>query len=185
MAQIKPSKSVLKRMAELESKCLDLENQLVIVQAERNTYKEKYEDILVENIRLQDALKEIRERLRRHEPIEPQVEEENVEDAGEEQADVPADCFAGLPLKVSVIGGTSAWQAKVADRHPGFKLIGSSKNFDGDKLSGTDILVINTNAVSHACTQKARSEVDRGAEVLIISSNNLDILDRKIQALLT
>ena len=96
----------------------------------------------------------------------------------------PQDCFADLPLKVAVIGGTDAWQAKVAERHPGFKIIGSSKNFDRDKLSGTDILVINTNAVSHACTQKAKGEVDRGTEILIISSNNLDILDKKIQALL-
>ena len=184
MAQTKPPKSALKRLAELEGKCLDLENQLAVVQAERNNYKEKYEDILVENIRLQDSLKEIRERLRRHEPIEPQVVEEIVEEAEEECEEVLADCFADLPLKVAVIGGTDAWQAKVAERHPGFKIIGSSKNFDRDKLSGTDILVINTNAVSHACTQKAKGEVDRGTEILIISSNNLDILDKKIQALL-
>ena len=185
MAQTKPPKSALKRLAELEGKCLDLENQLAVVQAERNNYKEKYEDILVENIRLQDSLKEIRERLRRHEPIEPQVVEEIAEEAAEEECeDVSADCFADLPLKVAVIGGTDAWQAKVAERHPGFKIIGSSKNFDRDKLAGTDILVINTNAVSHACTQKAKGEVDRGTEILIISSNNLDILDKKIQALL-
>lgn len=186
MAQTKPPKSALKRLAELESKCLDLENQLAIVLAERNGYKEKYENILVENIRLQDMLKEFRERLRRHEPIEPQAVEEIVEEAEDEleSEEVLADCFADLPLKVAVIGGTDAWQAKVAERHPGFKIIGSSKNFDRDKLSGTDILVINTNAVSHACTQKAKGEVDRGTEILIISSNNLDILDKKIQALL-
>ena len=103
------------------------------------------------------------------------------EEGGEE---IRAVCSAGLPWKVAVIGGTDTWQAKVAERHPGFKIIGSSKNFDRDKLSGTDILVINTNAVSHACTQKAKGEVDRGTEILIISSNNLDILDKKIQALL-
>ena len=184
MAQTKPPKSALKRLAELESKCLELENQLAVVQAERNGYKEKYEDILLENIRLQDTLKEIRERLRRHEPIEPQPVAEIIEEVAEEAEEVPADCFADLPLKVAVIGGTDAWQAKVAERHPGFKIIGSSKNFDRDKLSGTDILVINTNAVSHACTQKAKGEVDKGTEVLIISSNNLDILDRKIRDLL-
>ena len=185
MAQAKPPKSALKRLAELEDKCLELENQLAVAQAERNGYKAKYEDILLENIRLQDTLKEIRERLRRHEPIEPQPVEEIAEEAAVEDAgEVPADCFADLPLKVAVIGGSDAWQAKVAERHPGFKIIGSSKNFDRDKLSGTDILVINTNAVSHACTQKAKGEVDRGTEVLIISSNNLDILDRKIRDLL-
>ena len=47
MAQTKPPKSALKRLAELEGKCLDLENQLAVVQAERNNYKEKYVDILV------------------------------------------------------------------------------------------------------------------------------------------
>ena len=185
MAQAKPPKSALKRLAELESKCLELENQLAVAQAERNGYKAKYEDILLENIRLQDTLKEIRERLRRHEPIEPQPVEEIAEEvAVEDVEEVSADCFADLPLKVAVIGGSDAWQVKVAERHPGFKIIGSSKNFDRDKLSGTDILVINTNAVSHACTQKAKGEVDRGTEVLIISSNNLDILDRKIRDLL-
>ena len=47
MAQTKPPKSALKRLAELESKCLDLENQLAIVLAERNGYKEKYENIIL------------------------------------------------------------------------------------------------------------------------------------------
>ena len=93
-------------------------------------------------------------------------------------------CLMQKSLKIAVIGGTEAWQAKVVARHPGFKIIGSNKNFDRDKLAGTDILVINTNAVSHACTQKAKSEVSKGAEVLSISTNNLDILDQKINALL-
>ena len=183
MAQTKPPKSALKRLAELETICADLENQLAVLQAERDSYKEKYEDILVENIRLQEKLTEVRERLRKHEPL---VEKPVAEDVPEEeaQAEEDVDCFAGLPLKVAVIGGTEAWQAKVVARHPGFKIIGSNKNFDRDKLAGTDILVINTNAVSHACTQKAKSEVSKGAEVLSISTNNLDILDQKINALL-
>ena len=101
MAQTKPPKSALKRLAELEGKCLDLENQLAVVQAERNIYKEKYEDILLENIRLQDSLKEIRERLRRYEPIEQQAVEEIAEEAAEEEfEEVLTDCFAdcGFPL---------------------------------------------------------------------------------------
>ena len=115
-----------------------------------------------------------------------EVDENDLSAVAEETVAVeePQDCFADLPFKVAVIGGTEAWQAKVAERHPLFKIVGSSKNFDRDKLAGTDILVINTNAVSHACTQKAKGEVDRGTEILIISSNNLDILDKKIQALL-
>ena len=183
MAQTKPPKSALKRLAELETICADLENQLAVLQAERDGYKEKYEDILVENIHLQEKLTEVRERLRKHEPL---VEKPVAEDVPEEeaQAEEDVDCFAGLPLKVAVIGGTEAWQAKVMARHPGFKIIGSNKNFDRDKLAGTDILVINTNAVAHACTQKAKSEVSKGAEVLSISTKNLDILDQKINALL-
>lgn len=186
MAQTKAPKSALKRLAELETLCADLENQLAIAQAERDSYKEKYEDTLLGNIRLQDDLKETRERLRKYEPLEPQAAEEVPEEAAAEaeQEEAVTDCFADLPLKVSVIGGTPAWQAKVAERHPGFKIIGSNKNFDRDKLMGTDILVINTNAVSHACTQKAKGEVDKGAMVLSISTNNLDILDKKISELL-
>ena len=104
------------------------------------------------------------------------------EDAEPEEGEL--DAFADLPLKIAVIGGTDAWQAKVMERHPGFKVIGSSKNFDRDKLIGTDILVINTNAVSHACTQKAKGEVDKGTEILTISTNNLEILDKKIMDIL-
>ena len=184
MAQTKPPKSALKRLAELETICADLENQLAVLQAERDSYREKYENILVENIRLQEKLTEVRERLRKHEPLVEKPVAEDVPEEEEAQAEEDVDCFAGLPLKVAVIGGTEAWQAKVVARHPGFKIIGSNKNFDRDKLAGTDILVINTNAVSHACTQKAKGEVDRGTEVLIISSNNLDILDKKIMNLL-
>lgn len=186
MAQAKPPKSALKRLAELEVRCVELENELAIAQAERDSYREKYEDALLNGIRLQEKLQEMRERLRRYEPLTEKkaVVDEAAVSAESEAAQEEVDVFADLPLKVAVIGGTDAWQAKVAERHPGFKIIGSSKNFDRDKLSGTDILVINTNAVSHACTQKAKREVDRGTEVLIISSNNLEILDRKINALI-
>ena len=75
--------------------------------------------------------------------------------------------------------GRPKWQSAIRSL-----IVGSSKNFDRDKLGGTDILVINTNAVSHACTQKARGEVDKGTVVLSISTNNLEILDKKIMALL-
>lgn len=185
MNSSKAPKSALKRLAELERICAELSTQVESLTAERNGYKEKYEDILLENIRLQETVKEYRERLRRHEPIvmkEEAVAEEAAQEPEETEED--ADSFADLPLKVAVIGGSDAWQAKVMERHPGFKVIGSSKNFDRDKLSGTDILIINTNAVSHACTQKAKGEVDRGTEILTISTNNLDILDKKIMAIL-
>ena len=182
----KAPKSALKRLAELERICAELSAQVESLTAERNGYRGKYEDILLENIRLQEMMTEYRERLRRHEPIV--MKEEIVAEAPDQEMAEPeddVDCFADLPLKVSVIGGSDAWQAKVMERHPGFKVIGSSKNFDRDKLSGTDILVINTNAVSHACTQKAKGEVDKGTEILTISTNNLEILDKKIMAILS
>lgn len=184
MVQTKSPKRVLKRLTEMEMMCVDLENQLSVLQTERDNYKEKYEDILVENIRLQEKLTDIRERLRKHEPLVEKEEAGEVMEEEEVQMEEERDCFAELPLKVAIIGGTEAWQAKVVARHPYFKMIGSNKNFDRDKLAGTDILVINTNAVSHACTQKAKGEVSKGAEVIIISTNNLDILDQKIHALL-
>ncbi|SHK60773.1 hypothetical protein SAMN05216582_10957 [Selenomonas ruminantium] len=188
MPQTNPRKGVLKRLAELEKLCEGLTVQVEELTAERNRYRENYEDTLVENIRLQEKLTEIRERLRQYEPLEVKetvpMEVASADTLVAVEESLAVDCFADLPLKVAVIGGTDAWQAKVMERHPGFKVIGSSKNFDRDKLSGTDILVINTNAVSHACTQKAKGEVDRGTEVLTISTNNLDILDKKIMAIL-
>ena len=186
MASDKPPKVILKRLAELERTCENLSSQLEMLVAERDNFKRKYEDILLENIRLQENMKEYRERLRRYEPIErkEEVVEEPEEALQAEEEEAIADMFADLSLKIAVIGGSEAWQAKVMERHPGFKVIGSNKNFDRDKLSGTDILVINTNAVSHACTQKAKGEVDKGAEILTISTNNLDILDKKIMMIL-
>ena len=186
MASDKPTKSVLKRLAELESLCEALTGQVETLTAERNGFKLKYENILLENIRLQEKMTEYRERLRRHEPIEPKEKaEEAAEELPVEPEETETDLFADLPLKIAVIGGSDAWQTKLMDRHPGFKVIGSSKNFDRDKLSGTDILVINTNAVSHACTQKAKGEVDKGTEIITISTNNLEILDKKIMAILS
>ena len=188
MPQTNPRKGVLRRLAELETLCEGLTAQVETLTAERNRYRENYEDILVENIRLQEKLTEVRERLRQYEPLSvKEPEQDAAAEMPEPAVEVreAVDCFADLPLKVAVIGGTDAWQAKVTERHPGFKVIGSSKNFDRDKLGGTDILVINTNAVSHACTQKAKGEVDRGTEVLTISTNNLEILDKKIMDILS
>ena len=185
--QENPRKGVLKRLEELERLCTALQAENEELRRENTNYKTRYQDSVVESIRLQEQLTELRDRLRKYEPLTVKAESETDLSAVEEEPaaeEEPQDCFADLPFKVAVIGGTEAWQAKVAERHPLFKIVGSSKNFDCDKLSGTDILVINTNAVSHACTQKAKGEVDKGTMVLSISTNNLEILDKKIMSLL-
>ena len=69
MASNQPPRSALKRLAELERICEDLTGQVETLTAERNAFKVRYEDILLENIRLQEKMTEYRERLRRHEPI--------------------------------------------------------------------------------------------------------------------
>ncbi len=185
--QENPRKGVLKRLEELEMLCASLQAETEELRRENNHYKTSYQDVVLEKIRLQEIISDLRERLRKYEPLTVKTVEEAEPSAQELEVpatEKPQDCLADLPFKVAVIGGTDAWQAKVAERHPQFKIVGSSKNFDRDKLGGTDILVINTNAVSHACTQKAKGEVDKGTVVLSISTNNLEILDKKIMALL-
>lgn len=82
-------------------------------------------------------------------------------------------------LAIFVVGGSEAWQRKAAERFPYMRFVGNEKNFDDAPLHAADVLVINTNAVSHAATEKAKRAA-KGAVLVLTSTNNLDIVHKKI-----
>ena len=58
--------------------------------------------------------------------------------------------------------------------------LGSEKNFDRFALAQADYVIINTNAVSHACTEKAKNAAPKSASIIMTSNNNLHLLQRKL-----
>ena len=82
-------------------------------------------------------------------------------------------------LAIFVVGGSISWQRKAAERFPYMRFVGNEKNFDDAPLHAADVLVINTNAVSHAATEKAKRAA-KGAVLVLTSTNNLDIVHKKI-----
>ena len=92
-------------------------------------------------------------------------------------------------LTVSVIGGSPTWQKKAAEVFPYLRFLGN-QDFDGAKLMTTDILLVNTNHVSHACTKKAVDlATAQSAEICYTSKHNLtqiaELLCKRIQAVLS
>ncbi len=82
-------------------------------------------------------------------------------------------------LAIFVVGGSISWQRKAVERFPYMRFVGNEKNFDDAPLHAADVLVINTNAVSHAATEKAKRAA-KGAVLVLTSTNNLDIVHKKI-----
>lgn len=152
---------------------------------QKEDYVHKYQDAISEKIALSDKISELREELRKKtkaleaQTVQEVVEEEPVAVTEEELAE--KDIFADTNLKIAVAGGTDSWRAKVIARHPKFKDIGNSKGFDTQKLNDVDLLVINTNNVSHACTMKASANTPESGKILYTSYYNLDLLDAQIK----
>ncbi|MBQ1462318.1 MAG: hypothetical protein IIZ16_09875, partial [Selenomonas sp.] len=95
--QENPRKGVLKRLEELERLCAALQAENEELRRENMHYKTRYQDSVVESIRLQEQLTELRDRLRKYEPLTVRTEAETdlsavaEEPAAEEE---PQDCFA-------------------------------------------------------------------------------------------
>ena len=92
-------------------------------------------------------------------------------------------------LTVSVIGGSPTWQKKAAESFPHLRFLGN-QDFDGAKLMTTDILLVNTNHVSHACTKKAVDlATTQSAEICYTSKHNLlqiaELLCERINSILS
>ena len=83
-------------------------------------------------------------------------------------------------FRIYVVGGTEKWQKKAAEVFPTMHFLGSEKNFDSSALAQADYVIINTNAVSHACTEKAKNAAPKSASIIMTSNNNLHLLQRKL-----
>ena len=172
-----------KELVKLSADYNNLKEKYNELQKQKDDYVHKYQDAIGEKIALSDKISELRDELRKKtkalDALSVQdIKEEPVVEVKEEP--VEGDIFTDINLKVAVAGGTDSWRAKVTARHPKFKDIGNSKGFDTQKLNDVDLLVINTNNVSHSCTMKASANTPGSSKVLYTSYYNLDLLDAQI-----
>lgn len=92
-------------------------------------------------------------------------------------------------LTISVVGGSPTWQQKAQASFPSLRFLGN-QDFDSSKLDNTDILLVNTNHVSHSCTKKAVDlATSHNTEICYTSKHNLSqiatLLCDRIRSLLS
>lgn len=187
----KKTRSVFTEKAALEQEIAALKESLS-EQAERLAQcRREIEDAIVERIKRQEEIDELREEnrslRRRLEQYEPLAEPTEVAVEEPPSPNVPAgspgtqearEFFAAF--RIYVVGGTEKWQKKAAEVFPTMHFLGSEKNFDSMALAQADYVIINTNAVSHACTEKAKNAAPKSAAIIMTSNNNLHLLQQKL-----
>lgn len=201
----KKTRNVFTEKAALEQEVAALQAKLEEQAAKLADCRREIEDAIVARIKQRDELDALREenrQLRRRLALyEPPADPAGVH-AGDEppaQDEPPADA-AGVPVedspaepartreeqeffdsfRIYVVGGTEKWQKKAAEVFPTMHFLGSEKNFDRSALAQADYVIINTNAVSHACTEKAKNAAPKSASIIMTSNNNLHLLQRKL-----
>ena len=201
----KKTRHVFTEKAALEQEIAALQATLEEQAAKLADCRREIEDAIVARIKQRDELDALREENRqlrkRLAMYEPPADSAGVH-AGDEppaQDEPPADA-AGVPVedspaepartreeqeffdsfRIYVVGGTEKWQKKAAEVFPTMHFLGSEKNFDRSALAQADYVIINTNAVSHACTEKAKNAAPKSASIIMTSNNNLHLLQRKL-----
>ena len=133
---------------------------------------------------IEDAIVERIKRLAEYEPpAEPAAEgaeEASSPDTPDELAGTREEDEFFAAFRIYVVGGTEKWQKKAAEVFPTMHFLGSEKNFDSSALAQADYVIINTNAVSHACTEKAKNAAPKSAAIIMTSNNNLSLLRQKL-----
>lgn len=203
----KKTRNVFTEKAALEQEVAALQAKLEEQATKLADCRREIEDAIVARIKQRDELDALREenrQLRRRLAMyEPPADLAGVH-AGDEP---PAPCHppadaAGVPVedspaesaggqaveeqeffdsfRIYVVGGTEKWQKKAAEVFPTMHFLGSEKNFDRSALAQADYVIINTNAVSHACTEKAKNAAPKSASIIMTSNNNLHLLQRKL-----
>lgn len=201
----KKVRSIFTEKAALEQEIAALKANLQEQRARLDACRKELEDAIVAGIRRQeelDALREENRQLRKKLAMyEPPADSAGVHACDEPPAPCqpPADA-AGVPVedspaepartreeqeffdsfRIYVVGGTEKWQKKAEEVFPMMHFLGSEKNFDRSALAQADYVIINTNAVSHACTEKAKNAAPKSASIIMTSNNNLDLLRRKL-----
>lgn len=201
----KKTRNVFTEKAALEQEVAALQAKLEEQAVKLADCRREIEDAIVARIKQRDELDALREenrQLRKRLALyEPPADPAGVH-AGDEP---PAPCHppadaAGVPVedspaepartreeqeffdsfRIYVVGGTEKWQKKAAEVFPTMHFLGSEKNFDRSALAQADYVIINTNAVSHACTEKAKNAAPKSASIIMTSNNNLHLLQRKL-----
>ena len=188
----KKTRNVFTEKAALEQEIAALQAKLEEQAAKLADCRREIEDAIVARIKQRDELdalreenRQLRKRLALYEP--PAQDEPPADAAGVPVEDSPAEpartreeqeFFSSF--RIYVVGGTEKWQKKAAEVFPTMHFLGSEKNFDRSALAQADYVIINTNAVSHACTEKAKNAAPKSASIIMTSNNNLHLLQRKL-----
>lgn len=187
----KKTRNVFTEKAALEQEIAALKESLSERAAKLAQCRKEIEDAIVERIKRQeeiDALREENRRLRKRlaeyeppaEPAEEGAEEASSPDTPDEPAETREEDEFFAAFRIYVVGGTEKWQKKAAEVFPTMHFLGSEKNFDSSALAQADYVIINTNAVSHACTEKAKNAAPKSAAIIMTSNNNLPLLRQKL-----
>lgn len=197
----KKARHIFTEKTGLEQEITALKQNLDEQAAKLKECRKEIEDAIVARIQYQEELKNLREenrslkrRLAIYEPeiLADEQEKAEVTAPAEQESSATAD-EAGLSaeereffetFRIYVIGGTDKWQKKAAEVFPMLHFLGNEKNFDPQALAQADYVVINTNAVSHACTEKAKNAAPKSAAIIMTSNNNLKLLRQKLLATL-
>ncbi len=190
----KKTRNVFTEKAALEQEIAALQAKLEEQAAKLADCRREIEDAIVARIKQRDELdalreenRQLRKRLAMYEPPAPCHPPADA--AGVPVEDSPAESAGGQAVeeqeffdsfRIYVVGGTEKWQKKAAEVFPTMHFLGSEKNFDRSALAQADYVVINTNAVSHACTEKAKNAAPKSASIIMTSNNNLHLLQRKL-----
>ncbi len=201
----KKTRNVFTEKAALEQEVAALQAKLEEQAAKLADCRREIEDAIVARIKQRDELDALREENRQLRKklamYEPPANPAGVHAGDEPPAqDEPSADAAGVPVedspaepartreeqeffdsfRIYVVGGTEKWQKKAAEVFPTMHFLGSEKNFDRSALAQADYVIINTNAVSHACTEKAKNAAPKSASIIMTSNNNLHLLQRKL-----
>lgn len=188
----KKTRNVFTEKAALEQEVAALQAKLEEQAAKLADCRREIEDAIVARIKQRDELDALREenrQLRKRLALyEPPANPAGVP-VEEAPSTAPADSAGGQAaeeqeffdsFRIYVVGGTEKWQKKAAEVFPTMHFLGSEKNFDRSALAQADYVIINTNAVSHACTEKAKNAAPKSASIIMTSNNNLHLLQRKL-----
>lgn len=201
----KKTRNVFTEKAALEQEVAALQAKLEEQAAKLADCRREIEDAIVARIKQRDELdalreenRQLRRRLALYEPpadpagvhagdkppapCQPPADAAgvSVEDSPAEPARTREEQEFFDSFRIYVVGGTEKWQKKAAEVFPTMHFLGSEKNFDRSALAQADYVIINTNAVSHACTEKAKNAAPKSASIIMTSNNNLHLLQRKL-----
>ncbi len=176
----------------LEEKISELTELLSAKDKQIQVLTAKWEESQARCLALMERERAQQDELRRLRPAPPPpevIEEVEISDDAPSTDPLIAELNRlSRTLTVSVIGGSPTWQKKAAETFPHLRFLGN-QDFDGAKLMTTDILLVNTNHVSHACTKKAVDlATAQSAEICYTSKHNLtqiaNLLNERIQSIL-